>query len=215
MPARAANREHGPKGEASRQALMDAAAQLFAGRGFHATKVSDIVAAAGLTQAAFYLYFESKRAIWDALLAAFAARAAQLSAETRLPPGNDPARLQRSMRDTLVRTFAFLLENPNLTRIVLHAPEAEPLHQSAITMLAANVRLAQRAGQVRADLHPDLWAEMVHAAMLRLTERYLLPGTIAPDDLAGIMINALTYGSLGHPTESVTTEGTPPPPRME
>jgi len=51
-----------------RQQLMDAARNLFAQKGFHATTVSDIVARAGLSQGAFYLYFPDKRSIFSAIV---------------------------------------------------------------------------------------------------------------------------------------------------
>ncbi len=40
--------------------LLQSALDLIASRGYHPTKVSDIVARAGVSQAAFYLYFKSK-----------------------------------------------------------------------------------------------------------------------------------------------------------
>jgi AcrR family transcriptional regulator len=47
---------------------MDAARELFARQGFHATAVAEIVARAGLSQGAFYLYFPDKRSIFSAVV---------------------------------------------------------------------------------------------------------------------------------------------------
>ncbi len=49
--------------EITRQNILDAAVGIFREKGFQKTRVSDIVAAAGLAQGTFYLYFRSKEEI--------------------------------------------------------------------------------------------------------------------------------------------------------
>ena len=49
-------------------ALLDAALELFADRGFGATSIPDICARAGLTKGAFYSNFTDKEALFLALL---------------------------------------------------------------------------------------------------------------------------------------------------
>ncbi|HET9610885.1 MAG TPA: TetR/AcrR family transcriptional regulator [Acidimicrobiales bacterium] len=49
-----------PAGRRTLQALMDAGRELFTTRGYHDTRINDIVAAAGLSKGAFYRYFDSK-----------------------------------------------------------------------------------------------------------------------------------------------------------
>jgi AcrR family transcriptional regulator len=49
-----------PGGRRTLQALMDAGRGLFVARGYHDTRIHDVVAAAGLSKGAFYRYFESK-----------------------------------------------------------------------------------------------------------------------------------------------------------
>jgi AcrR family transcriptional regulator len=56
------------KGERTRQRLLELAIERFGERGYRATSVSEIARAAGLTQAAAYAYFESKRALFVAAL---------------------------------------------------------------------------------------------------------------------------------------------------
>ena len=60
-----------PAGRRTLQALMDAGHDLFVARGYHDTRVNDVVAAAGLSKGAFYRYFESK----DRLVQVLAVRA--------------------------------------------------------------------------------------------------------------------------------------------
>jgi AcrR family transcriptional regulator len=49
-----------PGGKRTLEALMDAGRDLFVARGYHDTRINDVVAAAGLSKGAFYRYFESK-----------------------------------------------------------------------------------------------------------------------------------------------------------
>lgn len=58
----------------ARDRLLIAATEVFAANGYLATRVSDIVKAAGVAQGTFYLYFASKRAIFEHLIDTFFSR---------------------------------------------------------------------------------------------------------------------------------------------
>lgn len=53
--------------EARKQEILDAAARLFAEKGYDETAVRDIVAAVGVAQGLFYYYFRSKEEVFFAL----------------------------------------------------------------------------------------------------------------------------------------------------
>ena len=57
-----------------RERLVSAAAEVFAVSGYHASRVSDIVARAGVAQGTFYLYFRSKEAVFLELVDRFFTR---------------------------------------------------------------------------------------------------------------------------------------------
>jgi AcrR family transcriptional regulator len=59
---------------AVRDRLLTAATEVFATNGYLATRVSDIVKAAGVAQGTFYLYFASKQAIFEHLIDSFFSR---------------------------------------------------------------------------------------------------------------------------------------------
>lgn len=65
--------------------ILEAALQVFAARGYHGTSITDLVEAAGVARGTFYLYFDSKQAVFlallDRLLIAF--RGAVLGVDTR------------------------------------------------------------------------------------------------------------------------------------
>lgn len=54
--------------EERRTQILDCAKRLFSEKGYHSTTVSDIIEAAGIARGTFYLYFDSKRGIFEALL---------------------------------------------------------------------------------------------------------------------------------------------------
>jgi AcrR family transcriptional regulator len=54
--------------ERRRQQILDVACSVFADRGFHATSMDDIAAAAGVTKPVLYQHFPSKRALFVDLL---------------------------------------------------------------------------------------------------------------------------------------------------
>ena len=60
---------------------------LFARKGYEATSVSDIAGALGITKGALYRHFESKRAIFDAILARMEARDGEQARDHELPEG--------------------------------------------------------------------------------------------------------------------------------
>lgn len=90
------------KGELSRIRLLEAATQQFALNGYFTTKISDIVKAAGLTQAAFYLYFPSKDAIFSELVNEYRMRLKVLanagSLVTPLPSSDVPEQVKENLK---------------------------------------------------------------------------------------------------------------------
>jgi AcrR family transcriptional regulator len=55
-------------GQRTRQAILDAALDLFADKGFFGTSLRDVAAAVGVRESALYNYFAGKDALFDALL---------------------------------------------------------------------------------------------------------------------------------------------------
>jgi AcrR family transcriptional regulator len=77
-----------PGGRRTLQALMEAGRELFVARGYHDTRINDVVAAAGLSKGAFYRYFESK----DRLVQVLAVQAIRTVSATLadIPPATAP-----------------------------------------------------------------------------------------------------------------------------
>ncbi|QLC23217.1 TetR/AcrR family transcriptional regulator [Parasphingopyxis sp. CP4] len=87
------------RGNRTRQTILDAAATLFADKGFKATGVRDIAAAAGVNQALVSYHFGGKGALYHEILAEAVDHAAQLAVTADLAHADYPER-------ELVRIFA-------------------------------------------------------------------------------------------------------------
>ena len=71
----------------TKERILLTSLQLFARRGYEAVSVSDIAGALGITKGALYRHFESKRAIFDAILARMEARDGEQARDHELPEG--------------------------------------------------------------------------------------------------------------------------------
>lgn len=100
-----------------RQQILTVAREVFARRGYHAAKIDDIVAAAGIARGTFYLYFEDKRAIFEEIVDRTMARLGM--AIVRVDP-NDVARsVADQLRENIRRIVRILLEDRATTKILL------------------------------------------------------------------------------------------------
>ncbi|MDH0735183.1 TetR/AcrR family transcriptional regulator [Achromobacter spanius] len=160
------------KGERTRLQLLQVAAAEFAERGFQHTRISDIVARAGVTQPVFYQYFSSKQAAYDELVGMFAQRLRQAISQARLPADLDGAELADRIRGGVLGLLAILQEDPNLTRIgFFQVAAAESLKDELVTMIADNIRAEQQAGLFRTEVSADWFAQSLMGIIERFTRQ--------------------------------------------
>jgi AcrR family transcriptional regulator len=101
-----------------RAEILDAAAVLFAARGYHGVSIGDLGRAVGLTGPALYRHFRGKEAVLAEMLLDISQRL--LAEGTRRAAADDPA----GALDALVRWhIAFALDNPAL--ITVHERELD------------------------------------------------------------------------------------------
>ncbi|GKU76590.1 TetR/AcrR family transcriptional regulator [Paenibacillus sp. L3-i20] len=187
----------GGKGLKSRARIMGAAAYEFSNHGFHDTKVSSIVSRAGLTQPAFYLYFESKEAIFDELVTDFRMRLLTMTKDLRLSIGLQSGELKQQVLEAITTLFRFLAENPDLSRIGLFlAHDAEQFKEQAIKLVAGNLSAEQKAGYYRSELSMDIVAASILGAIERLTLSRLLPKISTPEAIAQEIVDLLMNGMM-------------------
>jgi len=185
------------KGEQSRSRLIEAAEELFAQKGVSATTVSQIVAKAGLTQAAFYLYFKSKDDILKEILNKFEHTLLTYSDAGRhagqLPDGE----LQAFVTQTFIRLFELLGKNVNVTKIALQeAADSERFRKQMVDRIAANMKTNQSLGIVNPIVDPVLAAEAVIASVERLVYRFGITGERSKEELGQQFANLFLNGIL-------------------
>lgn len=127
--------------KARRQALLQAARDVFASKGYHDAKVEDVCARANVAKGTYYLYFKDKRAVLEELVDGLFARIA--TAILRVDVARDVAgQVQHNIR-AIVAVF---LDDPALTRILLsYAAGLDPAFVKKIGSFYAGVRSLLRS----------------------------------------------------------------------
>lgn len=190
-------RKQGVIGKESRLRLLEAATQEFALNGFYQTKISSIVARAGVTQPAFYLYFESKEAAFAELIDGFRNGLIQVVRDSHIEAGKNRDDLKEAVVESLSQIYRYLGENPALTRIGLYqSAESVRIKAEIAGLMEQNLIAEQQAGYYRLDLDTVFFAEALVAIVERLTLIKLLPGHETPSRLARITQDLFFYGIL-------------------
>jgi AcrR family transcriptional regulator len=100
-----------------RQQILAVARDVFARRGYHAAKIEDIVAAAGIARGTFYLYFDDKRAIFEEIVDRTIARLGM--SIVRVDPHDTARSVADQVRENIRRIVRILLEDGATTKILL------------------------------------------------------------------------------------------------
>jgi len=185
------------RGERTRRRLIEAAERVFADVGFHDASIVKITEAAGVGQGTFYLYFESKKAVFDEVV---------LDLNSRVRHAMTEAAAQGSTRAEsellgFGAFFRFTAEHPALYRIIRQAefvsPEILHLHYERLTDgYVSGLRQAMEAGEV-APGDPEVLAWSLMGIGELVGMRWILwdGGRGMPEDvfdeLARIIVRAL------------------------
>src|SRR5438046_2663756 len=104
--------------ERTRDALLAAARDVFARKGYHVAKVEDIAQAARVAKGTVYLHFKDKRAVFAELVDGIfeRLRAAIVAVDVR-------ANVEAQVRHNIRAVLAVLMDEPALTRILLSYAE--------------------------------------------------------------------------------------------
>lgn len=156
------------QGRQTMRRLLDAAMQCFDSRGYHATRVNDVVEIAKTSHGTFYLYFSNKEDLLRALVAEAAAEADEVyGVMAELPSGtHDWAHL----REWVARYAAFWERYAPLVRAWTDLAAIDPelggqIRHSVRSMSSGLARRIAAAGQAGDDVDPDV-AGLAVLAML-------------------------------------------------
>jgi AcrR family transcriptional regulator len=168
------------RGRRTLRKLLDAAAAEFGERGFHEASISAITRRAGTALGSFYTYFDSKDAIFRALVADMSARV-----RDHVAPAIEqaPDAVQREGQ-ALAAFLAFAREHQEIYRIIDEAEFVDPASfRTHYETTALRIADRLRAGAATGELHGDVgeveaWALMGMNVFLGL--RYGVWDTGAP-----------------------------------
>ncbi|HEX8027893.1 MAG TPA: TetR family transcriptional regulator [Vicinamibacterales bacterium] len=93
-------------GQRTRQAILDAALELFAEKGFFGTSLRDVAAMVGVRESALYNYFAGKEALFEALLAAHLDSKAERMSPIAAAPIRDARSLLLQVADATLASYA-------------------------------------------------------------------------------------------------------------
>ena len=173
-----------------RAEIVGAAGRRFNENGFHATSMADIIEESELSAGAVYRYFESKEEIIGAVAETSLRTADAVFAEL-LADGAAPSPAQ-AVTTVIENWIARAAHDPDtgqdLTRIALQVwaetlrnPDLHRRAGEASRQLRAQYAEVARRWQAAGNLSPDAVPEQVGAAMLGLTQGFLLQRLLVPD----------------------------------
>lgn len=129
----ARGRKVNSNGERSKQLLLEKALELFSEKGYHATKISDIVKAANVTQPTFYLYFEGKDSLYTNLNKRFQHGFDEIMS-TQLEEGEEGLEgFVTELKQKIQMLFVYIIDNPKLTKIGLFESKQSLVVKSRLT----------------------------------------------------------------------------------
>lgn len=143
------------KREQRREQLLQHARDVFAEKGYHATKIDDIVAHASVARGTFYLHFDDKRRIFEELVDDFLSRISLAIVRIRVDDHAGPPLTQ--LHDNVHRVLEVGLGDPGMTKILLkNAAGLDPdfdrkvraFYRAIEELLALSLLNGQRMGLV-------------------------------------------------------------------
>lgn len=179
------------RGERTMRKILDAARAEFGARGFSESSIVGITQRAGVALGTFYTYFESKEALFQALVR-------DMSTQVRDAVGpvlaNGTSRLD-SERRALAAFLRFAREHRDIYRIIDESEFVDPAayrehYETTATRIAARLRRARDEGEIDAsfsdgDLDVVGWGMMGANVFLGL--RYAVWDESDSDEVAEVM----------------------------
>ncbi|PJJ71322.1 AcrR family transcriptional regulator [Diaminobutyricimonas aerilata] len=169
-----------PKGQARRRQILDAALVVFARSGYHAGSLREIAKRVDLTPAGLMHHFASKEELFTEVLRERDERVREAAGE---PVAGE---LVEQARRVVAHNQATRGLTSLYTVVVAEATDAEhPAHDhfarvyaERATSTEAEIRGAQAAGEIRADLDPAATARLIAAVMDGLQQQWLLDESV-------------------------------------
>ncbi|MBD8735818.1 TetR/AcrR family transcriptional regulator [Sphingomonas sp. CFBP 13706] len=195
------------RGRRTMRAILDAAAIEFGDNGFHQASISDITRRAGVALGSFYTYFDSKDAVFRALVRDMSDQVRDHVAPAILSAPDQIAAEQAGLREFI----SFVRDHKEIYRIIDESefvdPESFRLHYATTAdRITRRLRKAADRGEVKGDVSEvHGWAIMGMNVFLGL--RYgVWNEDETPDEIAKVVAKMLKDGILRRPDDRAISE---------
>ena len=189
------------RGQQTRATLIDAAAKVFVTHGFLKTKITDITTAAGVASGSFYTYFDSKEAIFRAVIDNVVDR---MFIRVEVPPGAGTAPYARIEHATRSYVEAYRQEAPLmaiLEQVATFNPEFRDMRRHVRKVnrdrVERGIRRFQEAGVVPADLPPKYAADALTSMVSNFCYMWIVFDEDYEDETAIKVLSRLWAQALG------------------
>ena len=187
------------RGRRTLRKLLEAAAQEFGSRGFHDAAITGITARAGVALGSFYTYFDSKDAIFRALVSDMS-EAVKQAAREGVEGQTDAFAIERAALESFL---LFATDHKEIYRIIDESEFVDPVsyrahYETTAQRIGMRLEAGRDQGVVRADLSEvETWALMGMNVFLGL--RFAIwqrDGDPSANEVASIA-NALLQRGIG------------------
>lgn len=174
------------QGPVTREQILDSSLRLFSEKGFARTSVRDIAQAAGITDAAIYYHFTSKRELFEALIEerGFTAALEELeNIEITVGP-------EEAIHELATAALNFIYRNRDLMKVLMvEAMADDPVATEEYEILSKRWRNAEARilrfyadrGQLRTTDCDELAQQLV-VTVLGVLADFMMSSAVAPED---------------------------------
>lgn len=187
-----------PKGEATRQRLIEVAEEVFGEVGFDQASVSEITRRAGVAQGTFYLYFPSKQAIFSELVRQIG-RNIRHATQEAIAGVTNRSEIERRGYEAF---FEYVRKHPSIYRIVRQAEFVDrdafrDYYETFAQGYAEGLKAAKKRGQLK-DLDPDVvaWCLMGMGDLVGVRWILLRQDGKVPKKVIDTMVRFISEGML-------------------
>ncbi|WP_427968570.1 TetR/AcrR family transcriptional regulator [Altererythrobacter sp.] len=191
------------RGRRTLRKLLDAAAVEFGEKGFHEASISSITRRAGVALGSFYTYFDSKDALFRALVGDMS-EAVKVSARDAIKPGMSALEIERV---ALAAFLQFSSEHREIYRIIDEAefvdPESYRRHYETVAQrIAERIGAGADSGEFRDGLGElEAWALMGMNVFVGLRYSVWGDGSEDPADIAAQVNDLIARGIARNPDD--------------
>lgn len=183
----------------TKEAILEAAAKVLSNQGYEATSLELVASTAGVTKGTVYYHFDSKEAIYAAVLIRYISDAARRAEEAEVSSDDPVEALARIVDEAIADTMDVSKRYIHYQEIVRVREDIRSVVREVQRSYENTIARVIGAGQARGyviDGEPKLLAMLLIGAIGRTARWYQSDGPVAPDEFAQLIKRFLLEGLL-------------------